>query len=548
MIHPAKQILLWLFFCLILTACSSVDPDVKRTRIDEFLNYQAQLNKFNGTVLIAQGDKILLTKGYGYRNVENHVPHDTSSVFQIYSITKTFTSTLIFKLIEQKKLSLTDPLNKFYPAFPNGDKITIEHLLTHTSGINDDSDPNAPPTEAYRVARFGSNTPHFAPGEGWSYCNGGYQLLGYIIQKVAGMSYEQAIRKNIFQPLGMSHSGFDYTALSRPEKSTAYRVFTNNNKQIAVLYDSAGPFSAGAIYATTGDLYKYYRSFRTHQIIGARSQEMAFAPSKTNDGYGYGWQLKKETMQPTVVSHSGGAAGFRSNFAMIPGEGICIIILNNHENANPEYLTCKILEILHDQPVELVPEVSLKAADLEKCVGAFYFTKPRQMMAYTSVVDGRLAIDVDGQGKMILVAKDANTFIQDEAHAELRFTKEAEGVYTALEVDQGVFQKMGGTRIESAWGIIGDATPKGWDEASPDLKLTEQKQPPGLWFIENVVLKKGEWKFRRDNSWNTNFGDNEPDKMLDANGRNIQVEGGVYDITLDLTDETKPRYTIIRKN
>ena len=165
-------------------------------KIDTFLAHHQQLNSFNGTVLIAQHDKIIFQKGYGFQNMEKKIPNDTNSIFQIYSITKTFTSTLVFQLIEQKKLALTDKLTRFYPQFPKGDSITIEHLLTHTSGINDNADQaNAPETEEYRVALFARNKPNFAPGKGWAYCNGGYQLLGYIIAKITGMPYEAAIWK-----------------------------------------------------------------------------------------------------------------------------------------------------------------------------------------------------------------------------------------------------------------------------------------------------------------------------------------------------------------
>jgi CubicO group peptidase (beta-lactamase class C family) len=538
-----RQMLILLAFGLALFSCAKKDAATKIKDIDAFLIRNKDLNKFSGTILVALDGKILLNKGYGYSNFENRIANDTGSVFQIYSITKTFTSTMIFKLIEQGKLSLDDRLSKFYPSFPNGENITIEHLLTHTSGINDHSnEQNAPSTEAYRVALFGKNKPNFAPGEGWSYCNGGYQLLGYIIAKITAMPYERAIRENIFNPLGMSKSGFDFKDLSSPEKVTAYHIFTNDKKETAVLYDSTGPFSAGSMYSTVGDLYKYYRSFKSHQILNEASQQIAFSPSKTNKGYGHGWQLNSNIFKNTVISHSGGAVGFRSSFAMIPGDDICVIILNNHENAHPEFLTRRIIDILNDKSFEPVREAELTTATLEKLVGAFSIKEPR-MMLYTSVLDGRLAIEIAGQPKAVLVAKNENTFVQEEADAILEFSKDEKDVYSEISIHQGS-RKMIANRIESSWGLIGDATPKGWGDTAPDIRFVADKERKGLWVLKNITLKKGEMKFRLDNDWNVNYGDNAGDKILDIHGENIRIEAGVYDIVLDLTEEGRPRYSV----
>jgi CubicO group peptidase (beta-lactamase class C family) len=539
-----KQMLL-LAFGLAWTSCAKKEFDNK-ANIDEFLTYYETLNKFNGAVLVAKCDKIILSKGYGYSDFENKKLNDKNSIFQIYSITKTFTSTMIFKLIEQNKLSLNDRLGKFFPSFPNGDNITIEHLLTHTSGINDNTDvPHAPETEEYRVSLFGRNKPNFAPGDGWSYCNGGYQLLGYIIAKIIGMPYERAIRENIFNPLGMSSSGFDFKGLSDPQKVIGYHVFTEKLKEPAILYDSTGPFSAGSIYSTVEDLFKYYKSFKSQQIINEASQEVAFSPSKTNKSYGHGWQLNDEFFKDIIISHSGGAVGFRSNFAMVPEDDLCIIILNNHENANPEYLTGKIISILNGKLFEPTKEIKLKADDLRKLEGAFLINEPR-MMLYTSILDGRLAIELAGQGKTTVVAKTENTFLQEEAEAILEFIKDEKGIFSKINIKQGL-RNMVANRIEYAWGLIGDATTKGWQDSIPDLKFREDKQRKGLWIINNVVLIKGEMKFRLDNDWNINYGDNSGDSTLELQGQNIKVEAGSYDIILDLTNEAMPHYTLLKK-
>lgn len=513
-------------------------------KIDAFLTHMQQLNKFNGTVLIARRDKIIFQKGYGLRNAEKKTTNDPNSIFQIYSITKTFTSTLVFQLIEQHKLALTDKLSQFYPQFPNGDHITIEHLLTHTSGINDNADrANAPETEEYRVALFGRNKPNFAPGEGWAYCNGGYQLLGYIIAKITGMPYEAAIRKYIFTPLQMTNSGFDFKNLNNPYKTTAYSVFQNQNKKLASLYDSTGPFAAGSIYSTVGDLYKYYEGLSRYQVISQASFERATTPGKTNPGYGYGWQLNNQILNKKVISHSGGAAGFRSNFAMIPQDSLCIVILNNHENASPEYLTKRIIEMLNNVSFEWIKEVKLSAKALRPLTGLFTIEYPRSMLVSTFIRDGRLAISVDGQGEGLLLSKDATTFVHEEAEATLQFDRQEKDTYTEILITQGNRQ-MVGKRVSPSWGLLGDATPKGWEDSQPDIVLKETKPRAGLWVLPNITLLKGSIKFRLNNQWSINYGDNGADGTLDRNGANITVEAGTYTIVLDLRDSDKPIYEL----
>ena len=546
-----KHLLILLVLGLALNSFAQTNEDInvesKIKAIDDFLTRYEKLNKLNGTVLVSFKGEVLINKGYGYADFESKSYNDPQSIFQIYSITKTFTSTMIFKLIEQGKLSLNDRLSKFYPFFPNGDAISIEHLLTHTSGINDHSEQeDAPATEAYRVELFGKNEVNFPPGEGWSYCNGGYQLLGYIIAKITGKTYEQAIRETIFDPLQMSSSGFDYKNLASPEKVTAYHIFTEQTKEQAILYDSVGPYAAGSIYSTVGDLYKYYQSFGSHRILSEASQEIAFSPSKTNNNYGHGWQLQMDSTMSRIISHSGGAAGFRSNFAMVEKNDVCVIILNNHENANPEFLTRRIIDILNNRTFQPIIEVKLNSEELEKFVGAFSIQEP-QLMLYTSILDGRLAIDVGGQGKQVVIATDQHTFFQEEADAILEFIKDENDQYSELHIIQGS-RKLIADRIEPSWGVTGTATLKGWDDSIPDIKFSEDKVVKGRWILENLNLKDGEMKFRLNNDWNINYGDNNGDKILELHGENIKVAEGIYDLILDLTDDSNPYYFLEKKN
>ena len=158
--------------------CQKTIPE----KLDELIDAYCKVNKFNSSVLVSQKGKILLAKGYGIKNAQSQTMNDANSIFQIYSITKTFTSTVILELVELKKLSLTDKLSKFYPEFPKGDSITIENLLTHTSGIYDYTHGNNMPdqTEKSFITFIETKLLDFSPGTNWSYSNSAYWLLGFF--------------------------------------------------------------------------------------------------------------------------------------------------------------------------------------------------------------------------------------------------------------------------------------------------------------------------------------------------------------------------------
>jgi CubicO group peptidase (beta-lactamase class C family) len=512
-------------------------------KLDELIEAYCKVNKFNGSVLVSQKGKILLEKGYGIKNARANTMNDTKSIFQIYSVTKTFTATLILKLVELKKLSLSDRLSKFYPKFPRGDSITIEHLLTHTSGVyeytrgNDMSDQ----TEKSFIKFIEAKPLDFSPGTGWNYSNSGYWLLGFIIKKVTGMTYEEAVRKYIFNPLHMDLSGFDFKGLSDTNKTTGYEIFLGKIKKEAVIYDPPGPFAAGAIYSTVGDLYKYHRGLQSFRIIKGASLKKAYTPFKNN--YGYGWIIDSfEGKQ--MVAHSGGAAGYRSNFARIPEDDICIILLNNHENAYVDLITKSLLNILFDKPYKIPAEIKLAAPVLAQFTGAFA-VKPSFTM-YITIEDGRLVAQASRQRKTVLLAEKENYFFAEEANGFLEFTKDEKGNYNELVIHQGG-QQMSGKRIYPTWGLAGTATSKGWEESIPDIQFVEDSLKKGLWVLRNITLKNGLMVFRLNNDWGYHYGDNGNDKLLDMYGKDIEIEAGTYDIILDLTDEAQPKYSISKK-
>jgi CubicO group peptidase (beta-lactamase class C family) len=543
-----KIALILLTLGLTQASCIQTPDDVKIKKIHDLMERYSKLNKFNGSVLVARKGDILLAKGFGFKNTDHKTLNDTNSIFQIYSVTKTFTSTVIFKLVELNKLLLTDKLSKFYPQFPKGDTITIEHLLTHRSGIYDYTrEEKMPDCREQPFVNFLASKPFdFLPGTNWSYSNSGYYLLGFIIAKLTGVSYEQAVRRFIFQPSGMTHSGFDFKNLSHENKTTGYSIFTSSFKKQAILGDSTGPFAAGAIYSTVGDLFRFHRALQTYKIVSKASLNKAYSGSERNEQYGHGWQLREIGSlfnKKKLVWHGGGAAGFRSSFARIPEDDLCIVLLNNQESANTEFITKNIIDILYDKPVSLPNEIKLKKEALEQLAGAYATDGEHPLVLYISMTDERLALQVSGQGKTTLLAQKENYFSQEEAEAFVEFTKDGAGPYNKLIVHQKG-SDLHAKKLHSTWGIIGDATAIGWQAITPDIPFEEDLKNRGHWLIRNIQLVKGEFKFRYNNDWFINYGDNERDQVLDEYGANIKTEAGVYNITLDFTIEGQPSYII----
>jgi CubicO group peptidase (beta-lactamase class C family) len=322
----------YLLFSWTIFLSFSAFPQTISKKIDSLLTAYQKVSDFNGSVLVARKGTIIFEKGYGYKNKKALLPNDPNTVFQIGSITKQFTSAIILQLKEKQKLSLQDKLSQYIPDYPNGDQITIEQLLTHTAGIynytnNRDfmkDESTKPIARDSLLALFRNKPLDFKPGEKFNYSNSGYILLGYIIEKVTGKSYFQVVRDNIFRPLHMDHSGFDFTHLTSSDKATGY----NPPAPLAPaeIVDSSVSLSAGAVYTTIGDLYKWDRALYSGSILSQPSEEAAFTPHLAR--YGYGWMIDS-LYGKRVVEHGGGITGFVSFILRVPEDETCIIVLDN---------------------------------------------------------------------------------------------------------------------------------------------------------------------------------------------------------------------------
>ena len=417
-------------------------------KMDQLMTAYAKNYQFNGSVLVAHKGKVILEKGYGYRNAAQRIPHDQHSIFQIGSVTKQFTSAIIMQLQQEKKLSVKDPLSKYFPGFSNGDKITIENLLNHTSGLynytNDstimNNDVSKPYAQTVLIEKFKKYPPDFEPGSKWNYSNSGYSMLGYIIEKVTGKPYEKVVRERILYPLGMSHSGFDYTHLQNNNKAIGYFSLADTSAKIAPIVDSTLAYSAGALYSTVGDLYKWERAIYTDKILRPESWKQTFTPFLNK--YGYGWGI--DTLYgKTYMAHSGGIHGFTSYLMRIPEEELVVIVMDNSSRGLSK-ISRNLVAIALDKPYSL-PEapkqVEVSQEILKKYVGE-YALMPNFSIIIT-LEGNQLKGQATGQSAFDLFPEKENLFYLKVVNAKVEFIRNEKGEVTELILYQNGQQPRG---------------------------------------------------------------------------------------------------------
>ncbi|SOD95346.1 serine hydrolase [Spirosoma fluviale] len=440
-----KPLLLTLISFLAVTTGLLAQP--LSQKLDEYLTSAHQMDQFTGVALVAQKGNTLLHKAYGLSNAARQTPNDTITRFPILSITKTFTSTVILLLQEQGKLSVHNKLTTYFPDFPKGDSITIDHLLTHTSGLFDymslideeDSAIVCHPVGKQQVVDFFKNRPlAFKPGATFAYCNSGYFLLGLVIEKVTGKPYEHAVQEMIFKPLGMAHSGFDYLNLPASARAQGYDTLTTTYQSPYPHFDSTVAYAAGAMYSTAGDLYRWGRAVATRQLLSADSWKQAFIPRLNN--YGYGWMTGRH-LKRHYVGHDGGYPGFMSSFVYYPDDDITIILLKNSghygESLTPTGMA--LTAILLKKPYsnwQQRTEINLPETALQPYVGR-YRVDPKivpDRILTVSLENGKLFVQATDEPRIELFAQSEDSFFLKAFNEQWLFQRDRKGQVTKAVV------------------------------------------------------------------------------------------------------------------
>jgi len=325
--------------------------------VDSVGQHAVEAEKVVGlTIGVAQGDKVLCVRGFGFANVELNVPATADTVYRIGSITKEFTAAGILLLVEEGKINLDDPLVRFLPEYPvKGREITIRHLLQHTSGVRDFTR-----LPAYRkeiridasqeevLNRFQHLPLDFEPGEKHRYSNSGYFLLGVVIETTSGRSFEEFVEERLFRPLKLERTHCDSPTRIIPNRAAGYTRWDDvlKNAPYVSLHQTTG---AGNLASTAGDLLAWRRAIVNHRLLNAEASQGMMTRGKLNNGttfnYGMGLFLRK-LGDHQVVRHGGGILGFRADLAYYPASGYTIAVLANSENAKAAKISDQIARYL----------------------------------------------------------------------------------------------------------------------------------------------------------------------------------------------------------
>ncbi len=320
------------------------------------------LGQFDGAVLIAENGKIILKKGYGFANREWQIPNSAETKFRIGSVTKQFTSMLIFQLVQEGKLKIDGKITDYLTDYrqDTGSKVTLYQLLTHTSGIPDWDNESFFPEKArnryesaYFIKTFLSGDPTFESGAKFSYSNGDYFLLGKIIEKVTGKSWENNLQGRILTPLKMKNTGVDLSSKVLSKKALGY--VRNDKEFVGEPYvDLQNYYSAGAMYSTAEDLLLWFQSFDNEKLLAKKFREIMFKALEDKGFVACGsWVYSKPfgKLKPQLIERSGSIKGFQSH-TIRTDDGKILILLNNNESENLYGKAQNVLNVLYNQPAE----------------------------------------------------------------------------------------------------------------------------------------------------------------------------------------------------
>jgi len=415
-----------------------------RPKVDEYMNARLAVKNVGGSILIAKDGQFIVAKGFGLADVAANTPIYGDTKFRIGSVTKQFTAASILLLHEDGKLNVEDPFCNYMESCPDAWKpVTIRQLATMSSGIpsftglpefGELRKKDMKPAESIALV---SHLPLKAkPGEVFEYSNTNYIILGMIIEKLSGKTYEQFLADRITKPLGLKNTGYDHGKERLKLSALGYSL----KEDVVVPAEVASmmvPFSAGALYSTTGDLHKWNLALHGGKLFKKpETLTLMLTPSKNN--YAFGVAVVTDGKGRKRVSHGGGIEGFLSEAAYYPNEKLFMAVLVNNDRA-PASEVIRTLTAIYDGDAYVLPKkrvaVKVDAAVLDKYVGE-YELSPAMKFKFTREGDG-LVLEPTGQSKAAVYAESETEFFLKVVDASFKFIKDESGKVTGIDFTQG---------------------------------------------------------------------------------------------------------------
>jgi CubicO group peptidase (beta-lactamase class C family) len=424
------------------TVCFAQDV----ARMDQVVQSFVGNGTFAGSVLVARGSDVIVSKGYGLANVEWNVPSSPSARFRVASITKQFTAAAILLLEERGRLKIDDLVKTHLPEAPaTWDRITLFHLLTHTAGFPGlQSLPTGrqPPVESADGTVAGFVTAlmqrplESQPGERFNYTNSGYLILGHLIQKLTGQSYETFIRENIFTPLGMKDSGLDSPAVIA-RRAGQYTVTRNGLVNAYSPSDRIVPNASGGLYSTAEDLLRWQDALYGGKVLSKVSLDKMTRPFK--DDYGLGVYIRTIDGR-RAATHGGGAPPF-ANLTYFFDRGISVVVLGNLSVAPSAEIAGYLGALAHGDKVQLMSEkkaITLAPSVLARYAGVYEFAGRTMTVR---VEGGQLAAQPGGGAVLPLLAESETRFFNRDINVVVEFVRDGAGNVAELVILQGTHQE-----------------------------------------------------------------------------------------------------------
>ena len=352
-----------LLLALATAGAASAQPSTI-SGIDEFVRAEMARQMIPGVAIaVVKDGAVVKIDGYGYANLEHRVPVQPATIFQSGSLGKQFTAMAVMLQIEDGKLALTDPLTKYFPdAPPAWRSISVQHLLTHTSGIPDYTDGTLDYRKDYtedELARFAYGLAlEFPAGARWNYSNTGYVLLGAIVRKVSGVFYGDVLAARVFKPLGMTTTRVITETDLVANRASGYRLEKGEVKNQTWVAPALNTTADGSLYFSVRDLVAWDAAVGRRAVLRPESWKRILEPVRLKSGrtypYGFGWSLDERGGQP-LHQHGGAWQGFKTQFSRFIGDHLSIIVLANLAQADPGRLADGIAAIVNDRLAVPVP-------------------------------------------------------------------------------------------------------------------------------------------------------------------------------------------------
>ncbi|HLP17640.1 MAG TPA: serine hydrolase [Bacteroidota bacterium] len=474
-----NQVKQYVMLFLLVIVVSGVNTAVTAQTIDKHLadKVDSLFSQFNSStpgcaIGIMQDGKIIYEKGYGLANLEYNVPITPQTIFHMASVSKQFTAFAIVLLAQQGKISLNDDIRTYLPEVPDfGTKITINHLLHHTSGLRDQWEllmmsgfrlDDVITTEHILKLVAHQKELNFAPGDEFMYCNTGYTLLGEIVKRVSGKSFDEFTRENMFTPLGMTNTHFhmDHEEIVR-NRAYSYNQGAGGTFKNAVLSYANG--GATSLFTTIDDMAHWVNNFSTPVVGGTKAidqmMEKGVLTNGTTIDYAFGLGIDKYKGL-NRIAHGGGDAGFRTNVTIFPDQKFAVIIFSNAGYFDPGRSANMIADIFladrfqgdvaQAQPKER-KEVAIDPKVLEPYAGS-YSLFPGFTLTVTQE-GGKLMVQATGQEKFEVYPESETEFFYKVVDAQITFEQPIDGKCNKLTLHQGGRNMPGNRMLQSPPGI-----------------------------------------------------------------------------------------------